>query len=349
MRQGQDVVRGHQNVVRRQQGVALIAVLVFVALATSALVLFMRRASLDTLAIGQHENAARADALARGGVQLAIALLIDDRLREQVSDFRAETLRDGWAVARTVPLAVSGGGSLRLTIEDAGSRLNLNALFEKGAPRSELTEPLLVALLKKALDELPHSVDKKDLDAEELAHNLMDYVDSDDQLQKGGSEDEAYQARRPPARPANRPLLSVDELASVEGFSAPLVDALRPYVAVLPLRGDGINPNTAPPWVLGLIYSGQPGAYERIGEEEIRRILEIREGGSMLCADEANNAGCTPLREALPNEVFPPPTYASDVFFVRAEADFGSATRTAQAVVDRSELAKPALLAYSVY
>jgi general secretion pathway protein K len=334
---------------RRQQGVALIAVMVFVALATSGLALFMRRASLDTLSIGQHENAARAEALARGGVQLAIALLIDDRLREQTSEFKAETLQDEWAVARTVPLAIDGGGTLRLSIEDAGSRLNLNALFDKGAPRSELCEPLLVALLQKALDELPASVEKRDLDAEELAHNLMDYVDSDDQLQKGGSENEVYQARRPPSQPANRPLLSVDELASVEGFTPALVDGLRPYVSVLPLRGDGINPNTAPPWVLALIYTGQPGAYERIGEEEIRRILEIREGGSILCADQASHPSCTPLREALPNEIFPPPTFASDVFFVRAEADFGSATRTVLAVVDRHKLAKPAVLAYSVY
>ena len=117
---------------RRESGVALIAVLLFVALAVSAIVLYLQRATFNSLAIRNHDNAARAEALARGGVRLATALLIDDAAREAASEFRADSLRDAWATARLAPIVLPDGTSVRLTIEDAGSRLNLNALFKDG-------------------------------------------------------------------------------------------------------------------------------------------------------------------------------------------------------------------------
>jgi hypothetical protein len=116
---------------------------------------------------------------------------------------------------------------------------------------------------------------------------------------------------------------------------------------VFPWAGEnsGINPNTAPPWVLALLYTGTSGDYRLVGEDDVRRILEAREGGSLLCADDANDVKCTPLRSVLPDGVYPPPTFATDVFVVTAEAQAGDALRTVTAVVDRSDLAKPKLLA----
>lgn len=338
---------------RRQSGVALIAVLVFVFLVVSASALFLQRTAFNERAIGNHDAAARAEALARGGVRLAMALVIDDRVREQRSEFRAESLRDAWAQARLAPLDFADGTTLRLTIEDAGSRLNLNALFQDGSPADPATETYLIALLERAIEELEQTAgpadpgERRDYDAEELAHNLMDYVDADSERVKGGDEDEAYLARRPPQRAANRALLSVDELGAVEGFDAALVEILRPYVGVHPWAGSntGINPNTAPPWVLALLYTGTSGAYRLAGEDEVRRILEAREGGSLLCADEANDASCTPLRSVLADGVYPTPSFEADVFLVTAEARSGDTQRTVSAVIDRSELAKPKLLA----
>ncbi|HEY8119901.1 MAG TPA: type II secretion system minor pseudopilin GspK [Myxococcota bacterium] len=335
---------------RRERGVALIAVLVFVALAVSAVVLFMRRASFNEMSIRNYDNAARAEALARGGVQLAIALAIDDRVREQAREFRAESLTDRWAQVRLAPLELPDGTALRLTIEDAGARLNLNALFKDGTPADPATETYLIALLEKAIDELPQTADPRErhaYDPEELAHNLMDYIDADSERVKGGDEDETYLERRPPSRPANRALLSVDELGAVEGFDAALVETLRPYVGVFPWAGEntGINPNTAPPWVLALLYTGTSGDYRLVGEDDVRRILEARESGSLLCADEANDSRCTPLRSVLPDPVFPPPSFEADVFLVNAEARAGDTVRSVSAVIDRSELAKPRVLA----
>jgi general secretion pathway protein K len=201
--------------------------------------------------------------------------------------------------------------------------------------------------MQKAIDELPRSADAHGYDPELLAHNLMDYVDADSERVKGGAEDEEYLARRPPSRAANRALLSVDELRAVEGFTPELVEALRPYVTVYPYTGSniGINPNTAPPWVLALLYTGVSGDTHLVEEEDVRRILETREAGALLCADEASHPSCTPLRSILPDGVFPEASFAADVFVVTAEARAGDAVRTVTAVVDRSELAKPKLLA----
>ncbi len=338
---------------RRESGVALIAVLVFVFLAVSAAVLFLQRTWFNAQAITNHDNGARAEALARGGVQLALALVIEDRVREEASGFRADSLADSWAQARLVPLELADGTSLRLTIEDSGACLNLNALFKDGAPADPATEPYLIALLEKAIEEMEKiagpadSSRRRAYDPEELAHNLMDYIDADSERVKGGNEDETYLERRPPSRAANRALLSVEELGAVEGFDAELVETLRPYVGVFPWAGTntGINPNTAPPWVLALLYTGTSGDYRFPTEDDVRRVLEAREGGSLLCADEANDAKCTPLRSVLPDGVYPPPSFEADVFLITAEAHAGDTLRTVTAVIDRSELAKPRLLA----
>jgi general secretion pathway protein K len=335
---------------RGSAGVALIAVLVFVFLAVSAAVLFLQRTTFNALAIGNHDNAARAEALARGGVRLATALLIEDRVQEQAAAFAADSLADPWAQVRLAPLELPGGDVLRLTIEDAGARLNLNALFKDGAPVNDEASQFLVALLNKVIEELPPPADpreRRERVAEELAENLMDYVDQDRERRSGGDEDEAYLERRPPSRAANRALLSLDELGAVEGFDPALVDALRPYVTVFPWAGDnlGINPNTAPPWVLALLYTGTSGDYRFVREDEVRRILEAREAGSLLCAVDADDARCSSLAEILPEGVFPPPSFAADVFSIEAEARAGDAVRTVHAVIDRSKLAEPTLLA----
>jgi hypothetical protein len=110
-----------------------------------------------------------------------------------------------------------------------------------------------------------------------------------------------------------------------------------------------VNPNTAPSWVLALLYHGQPGAERLTDADTVRRILDIRSQKGILCADEANQAACTPLREVVEGEVYPPLTYHADVFRVTAEARYGEVRRTVEAVVDRSEAEKPVILAWRVY
>jgi type II secretory pathway component PulK len=333
---------------RREDGIVLVVVLVFVLLLTGAIATFLRRATVDAMIARHRDEASEAESLARGGIRLAITLLLEDRLREVADGFRSETLLDVWARAGALEIPVPEGSSLRLRITDASSRLNLNSLLEKGAPRKN-AEIYLVQVLKKVIDDMPGRSEEKRYEPEDLARSLLDYMDEDETGLKGGRENDYYQQQKPPYEVPNRPLLGVSELRLVEGFDGPLVDALADYVTVYPYaKADGINPNTAPLHVLGLLFHGVGQDFELANEEAVRKLLKAREGGEILCADEAQNPACSPLSSAIEGEIFPPPTFKSDVFTVIAEARVGQVRRSVQAVVDRSKPDNPLLLSWQV-
>lgn len=333
----------------RREGLVLLTVLFFVLLAASGLASFTRQQTVDGLSVRNRDLSAASEELARGGVSLAEALILQDRLDEAATGFRVESYSDVWRQASPLVLDAPDGGQLTLRIQDAGARLNLNALFKGGTVRDPLTEPFLVALLTKVIDELPPEVDRHRYDPTVLAENLIDYVDADNVRLSGGSEDDAYQARTPPTHPANRPLLSFDELREVEGFDPTLVAALRPYVDVHPIAGgDGVNPNTAPPWVLATIFHGTGADFSLADQDTVRHILDIRERGGILCADEADHPACTPIRDAVAGTIYPPPTFSTDVFRVTSEGRYRSVRRTVEAVIDRKKPDAPVISAWSV-
>lgn len=333
---------------RREAGMALVLVLVFVLLLVSSIATFLHRAVLDATIVANRDATSRAEALARGGVRLATALLLEDRLEEQASGLRAETRRDPWARAGRLELPLADDATLSLRIEDAGARLDLNALFEEGKLRDPASEVLLVELFARVLADAGLATARGGPEPGELARNLIDYVDADTEDLRGGYEDDWYQRQDPPYRAANRPLLSVDELGLVRGFDASLVEALRPYVSVFPYaRGDGINPNTAPPWVLGLLFHGNAGEFRLADVEVVEAIVRRREVG-LLCSDTADDPSCTSLAEAVPGQVFPPPTWTTDVFVVTAEARVGEIRRSVEATVDRSDPRAPLVLSWRV-
>ena len=367
----------------------LVIVLVFALLLVSSIATFLRRATIDSFVVRNRDAAARAEALARGGVELGIALLLEDRLEEAAAaegGFRVESLFDPWARVAELELDVGEGASLHLEIEDSGARLNLNALVVDGEespgdggddlpgdgdtpqPQSFTeadAESFLGAFLEKVIGEMPGRPEQKNYDVEELVLNLMDWVDADETRRRGGPEDEWYQGRKPPYRAANQRLLSVDELRLVQGFDGKLVDAIAPYVGVFPLAakdageeeaapGLGVNPNTAPSWVLALLYHGDPVAGRELAKaDEVAAIVKEREK-NLLCAQASGDSpggdaddgaltgeACLALLEAAdvdPSTIFPPLTWASDFFTVAAEATVGAEIRRRlEVVVDRSD------------
>jgi type II secretory pathway component PulK len=326
----------------------LVVALVFVLLLTASIVTFQRRAMLDWMIAHHRDAASEAEAAARGGVRLGITLLLEDRLEENVSGFKSETLDDVWARASGIDLPTQNGVQLRLKIEDAGARLNLNSLLDKGQPR-KYSEAYLTAVLDQVIQDIPTRAGAHSYDSGKLARNLLEYISEGDVGIGGTPKDEPYQRRKPPGHAAKRPLLSVDELRLVEGFDGDLVQALRPYVTVYPYaKADGINPNTAPPHVLALLFHGVNNNLQLANENEVKAVLKARDQGDILCADSAKTPGCQSIAQLLPGEVFPPPTYSSDVFMIRAEAKVGEVRRSVEAVVDRSKPSKPLLLAWRV-
>lgn len=340
---------------KRRQGVVLFIVLFFTLLLSASIATFVKRATVDAILSRNRDAMARTEALARGGIELAKAVLAQDRLVDLSSETgRLDSHLDAWAQAVNIPIEIGNGARLRLRIEDSGSRFNLNSLFnvtpeKAGAFAGDQTELFLLEFFEKVIDEMP--VDKKALyDARALVENLIDYIDADDTRIGGGFEDDYYQGQSPPYRAANRPLLSVDEIGLVEGFDPALVAVVRPYVTVYPyVAGRGVNPNTAPPHILSLIYYNDGVDYRLAKEDDVRRIIEARQDGQVFCEAEQQEE-CVAISDIFPNAptIYPPLGFFSDTFSVRSEARFANVERTVEAVIDRSAPSQPVLLSWKV-
>jgi len=343
--------------VTRRDGIILPMILILVLLLATAVVTFVRRAAMDRMVVQNRNEAAQAEALARGGVRLAMAVAVADQfpkslavLGQDVNDpylVHGVTANDLGSRLGTTVLEPETGGVLHLTMYDRGSRLNLNALVPYGedATPTQEAEEFLVALLERIATEVDVGDREFTYEPRAMAENLIDFLDSDSTRLRGGSEDDYYQQQDPPYAALNRPLLSVDELRLVEGFDGPFVEALRPYVTVFPLvGGTGINLNTAPPHVLSLVY--HEGQFA--DEETVRRILETRERGRYLCTDTGASDRCDPVGEVVLGERYPdaPLPSSSLVFTVVSDAQVGDIRRRVEAVIDNSELGSPRLLSW---
>src|SRR4030095_10244859 len=136
-------------VMRRRSGIVLVVVLFFALLLASTVATFARIALIDHMIVRNRDSRARADAPARGGVRLATALLLEDKLVDAAAaqpapaaggepkpgatstvkpkaapaglDYRDEM----WARISGVPMTFEDGSVLRLDIEDVASKLNL--------------------------------------------------------------------------------------------------------------------------------------------------------------------------------------------------------------------------------
>jgi len=339
---------------RREGGVVLLVVLFFALLLTSSVATFTHRATIDAMISRNRESSARAEALARGGVRVATALILEDRVQKSQLEVTLDSGLDPWfRIAEVEDLERGPEATLRLEIKDSGAKLNLNALFdiEQGGALDDQTALLLRDVLEKVIDEMPIPPGEKVYDVNELADNLIDWVDEDEFRERGGPENAYYQQQDPPYVAYNRPLLSVDELRLIEGFDGKLVDALRHYVTVYPYaRGTGINLNTAPPHVLALLFYNDGVTQQLAPESMVRAILKAREGDGLICPEGQSSEVCTPITQIVTNAntIYPPPTTASQVFTARAEARIGDVRRTIEAVIDFEQPGDPQLLSWVV-
>jgi len=331
----------------------LALVLVIAMLLSVSVIAFARRATIDAQIAGNRDATARAEALARSGIQVATFVILRGDSQDETA---SEPLPPGdshlstWARLKDYRIQTEEGETLHLDVEDSGSRLNLNAVLEAravtDAPGDETIE-FLVEFFSKVIDELPLPPGDRPRDPRELAHNLVEYVDEDEERIRGGDEAEWYERQSPPYRPANEPLRTIDELGRVEGFDAALVAGLRPYITIHPRSGGGgINLNTAPSHVLAAIYHGNQGSRRLASEDTVRRILRARADGKVLCQESASDDRCILAGEIVDGSIFPPPRLGVEtrIFTITATATAGNISRSIEAVLDMSGSPRPTIL-----
>lgn len=212
-----------------QSGVALVTVLLVVSLAAILVTQMNGRLQLQLQRTVNLQTNQQAYWYAMGAEAFARRVLLTTAKEEP----EVTHLNQAWAQNDTrFPV---DGGEIVGQINDLQSCLNLNALRAQ-PPQSG--GQLAKSTARTAFEELLVLLAIEDVDqftAEYLADALVDWLDEDSSIiSAGGAEDNDYGAKAFPYLPANNYLASIGELRAIEHFTAPIINAIKPYVCVLP-------------------------------------------------------------------------------------------------------------------
>ena len=199
----------------RSRGVALIAVL-WLAILLAVIAGSLLTTTRSELRLARNLlDSARADALADGGIYLAIPYLLD-----RDADTR-------WAADGTVHVVELESGRLEIAVQDAAGRVDLN------------TAPLeLLAGLFRAAGAEPDG-------AAVLAARVADWRDRDEDALPDGAEQADYDAVGLAVRVGNAPFLTPGEIVRIPGIDMALYLEIAGAVTVWS-RQRGIDPTAAP-------------------------------------------------------------------------------------------------------
>ncbi len=213
------------NAFGRQRGMALLAAVLIVAVATLLIAMLLDQGGITLARTRNIVRAEQADALALGLEDWAFDLLRRDAANDPGRDARS----DLWA--QPLPPTPVQGGRIAGRMQDQNGCFNLNNLVAGG----ERVETQL-RRFQRLLEVL-------ELDSV-LALAVVDWLDSDPQPELRGAEDSAYLALRPAYRAANRPVAHASELRLVRGIDGDAWSRLAPHVCALPAPS-ALNLNTA--------------------------------------------------------------------------------------------------------
>jgi type II secretory pathway component PulK len=339
----------------------LLLVMVLVVVAISTAYAMAKTSLIEVLSTRQQSQYARADLLARSGVNLATRLLQDDLLEGTDITKSVESDLDGWAVVSHEDIELPGGAVLRVRVHDAGNKIDFNSLIDgEGKRIGESSKNFLKAFFTHLRDGVPEfkgpGVKLQDADIDELSDALLDWIDKDDQTRLGSSEQEYYvEMKKAKSSPLNRPVFSLDELANVPGMTPLLLEALKAYFTPYPMfpgtDGGGVNLNTAPAHVLGLIFHGAGDDQRLLDQRDVFEILKARSEGKVFCPGAGQDpcttfSGTVGIAEG--EAIFPPLTYKSRVFAVDVEATVGETRACVHSVIDRGSNGQAKTLYYEL-
>ncbi|MCX7556555.1 type II secretion system minor pseudopilin GspK [Xanthomonadaceae bacterium JHOS43] len=232
----------------RQRGVALIAAVLVVALATVLIAAMLDRSEA---ALARTRNLQRAEQgweLMRGVEAWAASVLRQDFSEAPDIDSREDIWNQDMP-----PIDLPGVRIFGRLIERNGC-FNLNALHVDGDDDSIAMARFERLLRALRLDPV-------------IAQQVADWIDADAIPRTNGVEDGALLARRPALRAANQPFVHVSELRLLPAVSHEVYDTLAPHVCAAP-GNSTINLNFASPEVwMSLSDSITPSIAERLARE----------------------------------------------------------------------------------
>nr|WP_133408529.1 type II secretion system minor pseudopilin GspK [Parashewanella tropica] len=255
---------------KRQQGVALLVVLLIVALIS---VLATDITSRNQISVRRTINLAEYDQAY--WYALSLEQLANKVLKKDLDDSEGKVnLSQVWAQTDVVfPVE---NGVLAGQIKDMRACFNLNALSAKttqqqnnnGGPREDPLPVKQFAGLLEALGVEPFT-------AEQLAKSVRNYIDTTPAVGGYYGPDAEYEARDVPYRAAKTMMNHRSELRAVLGITQKVYDKIAPYVCAIPGNDkQTINVNTIKveqaPLLAGMLLN-------RISADEAKNIIESRD------------------------------------------------------------------------
>ena len=290
---------------RKQQGVAIITAVLTAALVTTLAVAIAWRQQLWFRQLENQFDLAEARGIARASINLARLTLRDDERNNQI-DHQLEP----WNIPIPAIPVESGRVGGRL-LEQQG-RFNLNNVVQNGV----LNEAAFAAF-QRLLQTLGLQAD--------IANALVDWLDADSQTRyPGGAEDVEYLALAEPYRAANRPLLDIQGLSRIRGFTPEIISRLEPLISVLP-QATPVNVNFAGPEVLAAVIPG-------LSVSAAQGVVARRSGRYFKNLEEFKLALPQALQASLPLELV---AVQSRYFISEVDAHFGRVNISYQALLER--------------
>ena len=221
---------------RREQGAALLTVLLLVAVMAALAATALERLRLSTaLAVnGAALDQARAYAI---GVESLLALTVDDLIA--LSPERT-TLAGGWTTqVRRIPMP--DGGLVEARVRDGGNCFNINSVAEGRLPGA-LTSRLVGI---RQFEDLMRVLEVPQDQARRIAEAAGDWVDSDGERSAAGAEDPQYAGGASPYRTGNTLFAEISEIRALAGVTPDVYAQIKPWLCALPVAEmSPINVNT---------------------------------------------------------------------------------------------------------
>jgi general secretion pathway protein K len=302
--------------VAKQRGMALLLVLLFVALLAVLMGNLAWRYSLALDAEqNSHDRAQAVQAVQAGLILAQYGLQLDAK------NSSIDHAKEAWAAG--LPSQKIEGGMITGKVSDAQSCFNLNNLLYAGEIQAA-NAAAYESLLKR--ENLPV----------ELVNSLADWLDADSLVRfPGGAEDTDYLLFNPPYRAANAPLLSLQDLRQVKGYTPAILQHLaQANVCVLPQLSQ---------WNLNFITAQQlQETWTDISLAEAEQIIESREKtGYFVSLSEAITRFPLTVQKTLEDatkhatfeRLF---SLRNQYFFVDIQVKYGVTTVNARALLERS-------------
>lgn len=164
------------------------------------------------------------------------------------------------------------------TIQDEGSKIDINDLASKSQALRDITRTLLLNIFQAQIDAQPEWRDYlENKTPDEIINNIADWMTEGDQSLNGGTKSSQYQnfpKEDNEKLPPGRPFRTLEELHMVAGMNDAIYNLLASRITVYGIKG--INVNHASKEVL---MSLDPSITKEIAAEIIKRREDQNLGG----------------------------------------------------------------------